>query len=56
MRIEIFIEQHERFEALEAYGKYLSVEQRDQVAEHEGRVKLDIDMRLGHSFVELLSD
>jgi hypothetical protein len=53
MRIEVFVDNEERDEAIDVYGKYLSDEQKDQIQGHKGRVKLDLDLRLGHSFIEL---
>jgi hypothetical protein len=52
MRIEVFVAPHERSEAIDAYGRYLSDEQAEEIENaKEGWIKLDIDMTGGHTIV-----
>jgi hypothetical protein len=51
MRAEIFVAPHERIEAIEAYDRYLSDEQAQEIEDHEGEewLVLDIDYTNGHT-------
>lgn len=58
MRAEIFVAPHERREAIEAYDKYLSQEQRDEIWDREDEfwLILDIDYYGGHTFLTWKED
>jgi len=56
MLMSVFIEPHERFEAVEAYAKFLTAEQREEIDEAPESALIKLDMGGGPTRVTVIEE